>query len=74
MSENDIIAEYIKEHYPELLATFSFAAYKLGRRARELAENLIEPIAEFWVDSVLPVMENIPPNLEGIEYEKRGID
>lgn len=38
MTENDYIAEYIKEKHPALLG-FDFAMWKFGRR---LAESLIE--------------------------------
>ena len=34
MSDNDYIAEYIKEKYPTLLG-FDFAMWKLGRRFSE---------------------------------------
>lgn len=38
MSDNDYIAEYIKEKYPQLLG-FDFAMWKFGRR---FAESLID--------------------------------
>jgi hypothetical protein len=30
MSENDIIAEYVKSRFPSLLATVDFGLYKMG--------------------------------------------
>lgn len=35
MSENDYIAEYIKEEYPELLETYGFVFWKIRRTAAE---------------------------------------
>ena len=36
MSENDIIAEYVKEQFPELLHTFNFAMWRMGKILLEL--------------------------------------
>ncbi len=32
MTENDIIAEYVKERYPFLIDSFGFAVYRLNKR------------------------------------------
>lgn len=42
MSENDILAEYIKEKHPEILTSVDFAVYRLGRACRKLAEDFLE--------------------------------
>ena len=50
MSENDIIAEYVKEQFPEILKTFDFAFYRLCIRGREVTaalENEVEKTALF---------------------------
>ena len=45
MSENDYIAEYIKERYPEILETCEFASWKLNAALKELAREAAEGIA-----------------------------
>lgn len=44
MNDNDLIAEYIKENYPEMLGTFDFAMYKLHAACRELGKVIAEEI------------------------------
>lgn len=40
MSENDYIAEYVKEHCPELLNTVDFNLWKLRRVSNEAIDEL----------------------------------
>ena len=42
MNKNDIIAEYIKERYPELLNTTDFALYKFSCACRKIVDGLKE--------------------------------
>ena len=58
MSENDIIAEYIKEKYPELLKGPDFAFYRLCNAAKiivncfsETFEKLKYAIEEYLQES-----------------------
>lgn len=41
MTQNDYIAEYIKERHPSLLGT-DFAIWKLGRVCAEASKNIID--------------------------------
>ena len=41
MSENDYIAEYIKEKYPRLLGV-EFAFWKVGRAIQTMAQDIVE--------------------------------
>ena len=41
MSENDYIAEYIKEKYPRLLGV-EFAFWKCGRAIQTMAQDIVE--------------------------------
>jgi len=47
MSENDIIAEYVKREFPEILKTFSFASFRLRIACRNFADSCIEAIKKF---------------------------
>ena len=47
MRENDIIAEYVLEKYPELLKTADFALFKFKKQ-----------FGEFW-DSAISAFKNI---------------
>lgn len=40
MTENDYIAEYIKEKRPEIISTFSFHLWKLGRVMKNIGNNI----------------------------------
>lgn len=44
MSENDYIAEYVKEKRPEILQTYSFASWKIQRTALECVNGLYEAL------------------------------
>lgn len=44
MNENDLIAEYVKERYPEILQTMDFAVFKLSACCRRIANEIIESL------------------------------
>lgn len=44
MRENDLIAEYVKENYPEILTTFDFACFKLRVTCQEFGKAIAEEI------------------------------
>lgn len=44
MNENDLIAEYVKEQYPELLNTFEFAIFRLRKAAEKMANDFKETL------------------------------
>lgn len=42
MSENDIIAQYVREKYPEILTGVDFGLYKFSLAWRNMANDLKE--------------------------------
>ena len=42
MTENDYIAEYVKERCPEVIQTVDFAFWKLGKSISEFGEELVK--------------------------------
>ncbi len=44
MTENDYIAEYVKERCPEVLETIDYSVWRFGKALQEMAKA--------WVDSV----------------------
>ena len=42
MTENDYVAEYVKERCPELLNTVDYSLWKLGKRLSEAAQTLVD--------------------------------
>lgn len=42
MSENDVIAEYVKEQYPWILDTIDFAVYKLKMKWKTMVNEIKE--------------------------------
>lgn len=39
MSENDLIAKYIKERFPEILNTYDFALYKFSYVCKDVVNS-----------------------------------
>lgn len=46
MNENDLITEYIKEYYPEILETADFYYFKLGKLLSKSITDLLNPIKD----------------------------
>ena len=44
MSENDVIAEYVKERYPWILDTIDFAAYKFKMKWKAMVNEIEESV------------------------------
>lgn len=69
MTENDMIAEYIKERMPELLTTCDFALYRLGYRLQEMASDIVEAAKQIDWNKVLEKLNEEQPN--GIDTWKQ---
>ena len=41
-NENDLIAEYIKENYPELIATMDFALFRIRKACQQFTINFLD--------------------------------
>ena len=39
-TDNDILAEYVRENYPKIERSLEFAMYKMGKRIKENAGTL----------------------------------
>lgn len=50
MGENDMIAEYAKKKYPEILKTLDFTFYKLGRALGNCIKQLGEPMVRAYTE------------------------
>lgn len=58
MTENDYIAEYVKEKRPEIIETPSFYSWKLGRICNDIANRVIESFGKIdWSKVVLSEKE-----------------
>lgn len=47
MSENDYIAEYIKEKHPELISGMDFALWRIGRTISHLCEQVTDAVRQY---------------------------
>ena len=47
MSENDVIAEYIKERYPWILDTINFAVYRFKKQCETMVDELKESFRNY---------------------------
>jgi hypothetical protein len=47
MRENDIIAEYVKSKFPDILSTADFVLFKLGKTLRSVVQSSYEAYAEY---------------------------
>lgn len=69
MSENDIIAEYVKSKFPNILSTADFALYRLGYRLQEIASGFVESAMQIDWDKVWEKLNEEQP--KGIDDWKR---
>ena len=42
MNQNDIIAEYVKKEYPEILKTMDFAVFNFKMNVKNIADSMVE--------------------------------
>lgn len=52
MSENDYIAEYIKEKRPELIRSFDFVFWKMSRITADAVKKIIDTFSGIDLSSV----------------------
>ena len=52
MSENDYIAEYIKERRPELIRSFDFVFWKMSRITENAVKKIIDAFSGIDLSSV----------------------
>ncbi len=52
MSKNDIIAEYVKQNYPEILATTDFAIFSLQMVVRNFTKTFSKAIKQVNFEKV----------------------
>lgn len=52
MSENDYIAEYIKERRPELIRSFDFVFWKMSRITADAVKKIIDAFSGIDLSSV----------------------
>lgn len=52
MSDNELIAKYVKEKYPELLQTTDFAIYALGVKLKEFSYSFKKMITKISIKCV----------------------
>lgn len=69
MTENDYIAEYIKEKRPEIISSFDFIFWKIGKSV----EVAINDIASGLKDMFISEKEEQDNDIQGDEKED-GID
>ena len=57
MNENDIIAEYVKERYPELLTAIEFTFYKLGCALKNVVSSVVETAKRIDLGELVKAMK-----------------
>ena len=57
MTENDYIAEYIKERHPNILG-INFAMWKIQRKLSEAAQNIVQFFQSDECDEFMQVLRN----------------
>lgn len=70
MSENDVIAEYIKNKYPEMLHTADFAFYKIGVVCRETLISVSESIRKIDLSALQDAVAKVNSNNKAAEIIK----
>lgn len=67
MNENDLIAEYVKEHYPEILQTIHFVFFKLGKELNEC----VKPITDIFKKITLLEIEELKETTQKAKEERQ---
>lgn len=70
MNDNDMIAEYVKSKFPNILSTADFALYRLGYRLQEMASGVVEAAMQIDWGAVLEKLSEEQPN--GIDTWKQN--
>ena len=52
MSENDYIAEYVKEKRPEIIGTIDFAVWKIGKIVSNTVKSVTEAFKGISVENI----------------------
>jgi hypothetical protein len=71
MTENDYIAEYIKEKYPQLLGV-DFGLWKFGRQISNAARTLGEVFSKIDYNVLREEMEKSESDLDDTQTDIRG--
>ena len=71
MTENDYIAEYIKEKYPQLLSV-DFGLWKFGRQISNAARTLGEVFSKIDYNVLKEQMEKSESDLDDTQTDIRG--
>ena len=71
MTENDYIAEYIKEKYPQLLGV-DFGLWKFGRQISNAARTLGEVFSKIDYNLLREQMEKSESDLDDTQTDIRG--
>lgn len=67
MTENDIIAEYVKKNHPGLLVSFNFALFRISKSVA----NMVDRIAEAFSKVEIPDIEVPEIDLDKVAKEKQ---
>ena len=65
MSENDIIAEYVKSRFPSLLATVDFGLYKMGVGIGEVMHGISESLQNIDLKDLKQRLQSVSDQKEG---------
>ena len=58
INESEIIAEYVKERFPEMLKTSDFALYKIGKKCNMFVTALADSFKKINVVDVMQKEES----------------
>lgn len=57
MSKNDIIAEYVKQNYPEILSTTDFAVFSFQMAVRDFTKTFSKAIKQVNFEKVKEIRD-----------------
>ena len=72
MTENDYIAEYIREKRPELITSLDFVFWKIGRITTDAFKGFAEALRNIQIPSAATEAEHAEETTEKHEEEKNG--
>lgn len=67
MSENDYIAEYVKENHPEIITSFNFGLWKAQKILNNSLQRMVENLKTIDFSGLNKALEDMKKQQEGEE-------
>ena len=63
-NENDLIAEFVKEKYPELLTTLDFAIFRISKVCQQIANDIFDSFKNIDISELKKLADDFNSRME----------